>query len=516
MRASWWTALQAIIGMPVSVAVNLVVARTLGPHGYGLIATYMAAYVVILAVLNAGISDATIQWGAAAYARGDRRELLELCRKCAGFHLLVEAPLGAIAAVVLLHNESVGTQLTAAAAIAVTMSLGTTVVVLTAISMNAVLAKLNLAVGLAVQLAVVTAAVQSHAAGPTWVARIALSVLAPIGAVLLAPRDIRRAALTPSLPRAWPAGFAKYSIRTLVGGLVASLVFSRCEIFVLDAYGDTAAAGLFALAAGLAVQITAPIDAMLGPLIPAAASLLAVSRERAAAAVLRGIRLSVLATAPIAVVAVPALAVLAPAIYGDRFTLTGQLFVSLGIVSCLQSVLHPVTAFVAALRKPLLVLAINGGALALDLALVAALVPVIGAAGAVVGNSVGQVTSLLASTYIMRKYLGLSLRATLSALLPFIVLIACAAIVSGAGLAAVDHGVNVVIATIAAVSVATIAGFLAVRSAGGAVTADDLRAVESGFPRAIRPVARVISYLGLAGRPSPADQSVSAGPVRDQ
>ena len=83
-----------------------------------------------------------------------------------------------------------------------------------------------------------------------------------------------RAAFKPLRPFRWPPGFSRYSSRVLVAGLVTTLVFSRCEILVLDAYGAAAAAGAFALAAGLASQITAPIDAMLGPLIPAAASLI--------------------------------------------------------------------------------------------------------------------------------------------------------------------------------------------------------------------------------------------------
>ena len=146
------------------------------------------------------------------------------------------------------------TQVVAAAASGVTMLLGTTVVMLTAMSLTAPLAKLNLAVGLGVQLAVVTSAAESHAAGPTFAARLALSVLAPVGATFLAPSEIRRAAFKPILPRNWPPGFARYSRRTLVAGLVTTLVFSRCEILVLDAYGDIAAAALFALAAGLAAQ----------------------------------------------------------------------------------------------------------------------------------------------------------------------------------------------------------------------------------------------------------------------
>jgi O-antigen/teichoic acid export membrane protein len=496
MRASWWTAVQAVVGLPLGLAVNLVVARSLGPHGYGLLASYMTAYVLILTVLNAGISDATIQWGAAAYARGDRVELIAICRRCAGFHLLVEAPIGAVAAVLMLHDESIAVQAVAAVTIAATMFIGTTIVVLTAMSLNAPLAKLSLAVGLAAQLTVVTAALESHAAGPTWTARLVVSILAPIGAVLIAPSDVRRAAFMPLLPHHWPPGFARYSARILVAGLVTSLVFSRSEILVLDGYGRTAAAGLFALAAGLATQITAPVDAMLGPLVPAAASLLAIGRERAGAAVLRGMRLSALATAPIAMVVIPLIALLTPLIYGGRFTATGALFISLGIVSCLQSVFHPVTAFVTALRTPLLVLALNGGALLLDLALVLALVRPLGATAAVVGNSAGQLASLAGSVWLLRRHVHLTPRLFLAATAPFAALSASVVVASAAGVVLHNHGTALWAATLIALAASIGAGTVILR-VGRTVTGADLAAVEGSFPRAARPALDIIRRCGL-------------------
>lgn len=497
MRASWWTAVQAVIGLPLAFGVNLVVARTLGPHGYGLVASYIAAYALILAVLNGGISDATIQWGAAAHARGDRAQLLEICRRCAGFHILVEGPLGAIAAAVMLRNESAWVQIVGAASVAVTMVVGTTVVLMTAMSMNAPLAKLNLVVGVALQLSVVTAAVQTHAAGPTWVARVAVSALVPIGALVIAPRDILRASFSPLLPHRWPDGFAGYSVRTLIAGLVASLVFSRSEVLVLDGYGKAAAAGVFALAAGLAGQITAPVDAMLGPLIPAAASLVAVGRERAAHAILRGMRLSGLITMPILATTVPAVAVLTPVIYGDRFGVTGALFISLGVVSCLQSVLHPVTAFLAALRRPLLVLGINGAALAVDLILVLILAPVIGASGAVVGNSAGQLVSLAAASWVLRRHLQVGVRASAEALLPFALASAWVTCIATAGVIARNETVNIATATLLAVALALVGSLAVIRTCGGLVTEQDLAAVDAGFPRGAQLRSRLARRLGV-------------------
>lgn len=497
MRASWWTAVQALIGLPLAFVVNLVVARTLGPHGYGTVASYIAAYALIVVVLNAGISDATVQWGAAAHARGDRDQLLEICRRCSGYHLLVEAPLSGIAAAILLHREALWVQVGGALAVAAAMALGTTVVLLSAISMNAPLAKLTLVVGLAVQLGVVTAAVETHDAGPTWMVRCAISVLTPAGALFFSPRDLLRASFSPRLPRRWPEGFAKYSARSLVATLIGTLVLSRCELLVLDAYGDTAAAGLFALAAGLALQITAPVDAMLGPLIPAAASLVAVGRERAAGAVLRGIRLSALITTPIAAIAVPAVAVLTSVVYGHRFASSGALFIALGIVSCYQSVMHSTSAFVGALRKPLLSLAVNGAALAVDLLLVVALVPAFGAPGAVAGNSGGQLVALVAPAWILRRHLDLSLRAIVQAVVPFACVALWVGVVSAGALVAREAGSGTVPVALTSIVAALVGSALAIRVNGGVVTAADLAAVEAGFPRGGARASRVLHAFGM-------------------
>lgn len=478
MRGSWWTALQAMVALPVTFVVNIVVARSLGPHEYGTLATYTAAFALVTALANAGISDATLQWGAAAHATGERARLLDLARRVSGFHVVVETPLVVIAAVVLLHGESWRVQALGAAAVGVTMLAGTAVVVLTAASRTAPLARINLAVGLAAQLAVVVAATGTHGAGPTYVARLGLLALGPVIVLVSAPADVRAAVLRPVLPRRWPAGFVAFSANTLVAGLVTTLVFSRSEIFVLDAYGATAAAGLFALAAGLAGQITAPVDAMINPLLPAAAGLVAVDRSRAAGAVLRGLRLSGLLTAPLVALAVPAVAVLTPAIYGGRFTATGALFVALGVVSCLQSVLHPVTAFLTAWRRPGLLLAVNLACLVVDLGLAAALVPVWGAAGAVVGNALGQVVSMAASVVLLRRFAGLPLRDVVRAVAPFTAVATAGTLAAVAGIL-LRVPLGTVTAAALAVLAAGVVGALLLRRA---VPAADLAGVDAAFP----------------------------------
>lgn len=489
--------MQAVIGVPIAFVANLIVVRSLGSTEFGKLAIYIAAYSIISGVANAGISDATIQWGAAAYARGDRQAMVALTRRCAGYHIFGEAPVVALAAAMLLHGEAVWLQLTAAATVALTQAIGTPVVVMTAMSLNARLAKLNLVLGTATQLAVITAAVGSHDPGPVWVARVAVALCGSIAVSRVAPGYVRRASLRPMLPRRWPEGFARYAATTFLAGMVTSLVFSRSEIFVLQAYGNSAAVGVFALSAGLAGQITAPVDAMLGPLVPAAASLVAVDRTRAGAAVTKGLRLSALFTAPLCVFVIPALTLLVPTIYGHAFGAASTLFIGLAAISCFQSVLHPVTAFMTALRRPTLALAISLAGLTLDLGLVALLGRSLGATGALIGNVAGQVLTLGVVTLIVSRHLAIPLFQIARALLPFLVveteIIACTVLC----LELYRHGLGVVPALALAVVTACVASYLTIRAVGGLATSSDIAAISGAFARMGGALNDVLTSAGL-------------------
>ena len=494
IQASWWTAIQSTAAAPLAFIANLVVARSLGPHGFGLVASYMAAYSIVLAVLNGGVSDATIQWGAASYARHDREQLVAVARRCSGYHLLVEGPLGALAAAWLLRHESLTVQAIGAVSVALTMALGTAVVMVTAVSRTSVLAKQALVLGVALHAAVMVAAIRSHDPGWVWVVRLAVSTGATLLPLMSLPGDVRRAVLTPLLPTGWPKGFVSYSVRTLVAGLVASLVFSRCEVLVLDAYGLVGQAGLFALAAGIAGQITAPIDAMLGPLVPAAASLVATDEARAAFAIQRGVRLSALVTVPVLALVVPTLALLTPVIYGGRFHGVGLMFVALGLVSCVQSALHPATAFLGAVRRPLTVLGFNAMALVVDLTVVVLLAPMIGASAAVIATSAGQLTSLMLGIELLRRRLAMPVRPIIAAMRPLVLVSLVAA---GSVALVLELPVGAIPGSAMALALAATGTWLVVRLSGGIVPQSDLDAVAAALPSRLQVATTVARRLGL-------------------
>lgn len=497
VRASILTAIQAVVGLPLAFVANLLVARWLGPHGYGQVATYMAEFSIIIVVLNGGVSDATIQWGAAAYGRGDAAQLRALARRCSGYHLVVEGPLGAAAALVLLRHEDLATQLVGALAVGLTMALGTAVVMMTALSRTGVLAKQALLVNVALQAAIVLTAFQTHDPGKVWVARLAVGSLTVLWPVVLVPRDVRAAIFRPALPIRWPEGFARYAGGTLVAGLVTTLVFSRCELLVLDAYGQTTAAGLYALAAGLASQLTAPVDAMLGPLVPATASLTAVSPDRVESAIRRGVGVSTLAVLPLLLVAVPVVALLVRLIYGEAYTSTAAPFVVLAVVSCVQSALHPVTAFIGAMRRPGLVLMVNTAALAVDLAVVVVAARWWGLWAAVVANALGQLVSLTVLSIVLARRYEFRFGRIAGALVPALLIGGWSAGLAAAALA-VPGALAVRIVVVALIG--PVVGWVLVRSIGGVITAADLASLQRSLPRRLALLVGALSRLGLVSR----------------
>ena len=138
----------------------------------------------------------------------------------------------------------------------------------------------------------------------------------------------------------------------------------------------------------------------------------------------------------------------------------------------------------------------------IDLGLVAALVPSLGAVGAVVGNSAGQFASLGSSIWILHRYLGLRVRPAVRALMPFVAIMVAVAAASIGGLLAQHDGVPTPIALGGAIVFAAMAGLSAVRACGGLIIATDLDAVRTGLPRGGKALGSAARLLRLDdGRP---------------
>lgn len=395
VHGALWTAMHTMTSMPLAFAANAIVARVLGAADYGQLAVLTLVMSVAVQLTNMGVSDGVSQWGAAAHARGQRREVDSLLRRSLGFHLAVQLPF--LVLVVLLLARDAPPVVTAALLMSVVIpaSLGSAALAITIENKTAGAAKLSMVSNLIVQVGIALVAVATHAPNHVWATRsIAGSLLLPANFLLL-DRARRRIALKPALPRHMPSGFWRFAIFTSIGGIVGMLVFSRSELVLLQALDTATAAGLFALAFGLAQQVTAPVDAMLGPLTPAVAGIAAAHPERSTDAVLRATRVGALLSAAIVCIASPGIYFLIPAIYGSTFEPAAPLFLILAGISCLQSLINPLLAMARARLRGGYLLRLNIQALAVDVLLAVSLIPVLGVYGALAANAAGQLAVLL-------------------------------------------------------------------------------------------------------------------------
>ena len=196
----------------------------------------------------------------------------------------------------------------------------------------------------------------------------------------------------------------------MVSDVLNLLVATRSEIFLLALLTSSKVVGVYALAFGIAGQLTAPVDALLGPLVPAASGLVGREPAKAAIGYLRAVRVSTLLATCLMVIAVPAISRLIPVIYGHSFDDASRLFVALAISSCFATCLNPTIAFLAAHRAAGTALWTNVVALAVDGVIAVALIPFIGAYGAVCAAVAASVVRLLVWTRTEVRRLGLAWR----------------------------------------------------------------------------------------------------------
>lgn len=428
VSGSLWTGLHTLISVPVAFAANAVIARALGVTDYGQLAFLTATLALAMQFTNFGFSSALIQWGSASEAKGERKESETLLGRSLGFHMLVELPVLATLAMVLTRGNSWWIAATLLVAVTATCVFGGAALSVTIENRTAANAKLAIFTNLINQAACVIVALAIGSAAAVWATRTAVSAFAVASVLVLLPRGRRRAVLSPTFPRGFGRSFWRFALLTWIAGLVALLVFSRSEVFILKAFHDDEGLGLFALAFGLSQQLTAPADAMLHALMPAVAGVLSAWPERAAAAFERTTRVSALACGALTVAVLPALVFLLPVIYGSKFRAAAWLLVPLALVSCFQSVNNAVVAFVNARRRAGALVRANAAALFVDVVVAVALIPRYGAWGAVIANVAGQLVAILALARSEPLIRERSLALLIRAYRPFLIAIGTVAI----------------------------------------------------------------------------------------
>jgi O-antigen/teichoic acid export membrane protein len=494
VAGSTWTAVHTVVSLPVAFVANAIVARSLGVSSYGDLAFLTAALGLTFVLVSFGFPTALVQAGSRAESGGRRAEADELLRRSLGFHLVVELPLLVVVAYVLTRGGDTWEFAAVSAAVLLTSVFNTAALSVTIENRTAAGAKLAIVVNLVLQAIAITVAVGTESASAVWAARTLAAGALLAATLLLLDPERRRTVLTPRLPRALGRPFWRFAISSWAAGVVGLLVFSRSEIFILQAFDKPEALGLFALAFGLSQQITAPVDAMLHALTPAVAGVLSEWPERAAAAFERSTRVASLLSGGIAAVVVPALVFAIPLIYGSSFDEVSWLFVPLALVSMLQSVNNPVIAFVHARQRGGLILRASVFALIVNVGVAVALIPAFGAWGAVVANAIGQVVVLawLAVSEPLVAALGLGGMLRLYRSFLAGVVVACVALAAGA----MTQSISAALAAAIAFAVGAGLYVVLVRILRGGLSVEDRDALLGAFsPRLRASASRLLAPI---------------------
>ncbi|WP_018154909.1 oligosaccharide flippase family protein [Demetria terragena] len=392
VRGATWTMAATAITIPLAFVANVVLARVLGVEGYGRLAFLTAALEIVVAVTDIGTTAAVIQFGSRAHALGQTGEVQRILARAQGFRLLIVAPvlslfivlLVDLATPVLIAGVLLGVWLPAA--------LAGINDCLTVENRTATAAKIQLAIAVVIQTAVVVAALLSQQADSTWLVRLALTAVSPLVAIPLVTKAYRSAVLRPRSPRGLPSGFWKFAIPSGTAGLIGGLVVSRSEVLLLEWLDTPNAVGLFALAFGIAAHVFGPANALTNPLLPAVSSLRAVDADAIQRAFLRVTRVSVAMVSAILLLGVPALAVLVDTIYGAEYRTAAALLVVLAAGIAVSTLSGPVTAFNLSRLASMRVLFASLIALIANAVLAVALIPMWSIWGAAIASVLAAVT----------------------------------------------------------------------------------------------------------------------------
>jgi len=487
LRGAAWSMASSLVGLPLAVAVSVVVARTLGPQQFGRFALLTFLVPMLYQVTDLGVAQATVREASRTFAAGSLEATRSVIAKGAGWNL-VRMPV-IFGLILLVARPTPLLAIVLGVFLVLNMGGAGFAFSLNAENRGAVAAKLAFIEGLAAGVASIVAALAGASGTTVWAVAWASSIVAFPVSVALANPDLRAAALRPRLPRSLPAGFWRFGVLSAAVSLLYALVFSRSEVVILNAFGDHQALAVFALAYGLAQRLTVPVDTMLGPLVLALSALDAAHPERLRPAFERALRVASAGTAFVAAAGVAAVALLAPYMYGSAYRGVGLVFLALAAVSLVQSAAQPYVAFAYARARPGAALRAYVVALIVDVAVTVALIPSTGIWGAVAGNAVGGIVAVV---LLARRAAGpASLRdAGVPAVKLAVVTASACCLAYGAG-AALGQ-----ITPLLGVAVAVVVGtgtFLV--SVRGALSKGDASILSQALPSRFAPGARVVALL---------------------
>ena len=490
IRGASWTVIHTVVSLPLAFLVNIVLARTLGVVDYGRLAYLTTVMGIAGGIISLGTGSGLIQFGAKAHAAGDAASVQRLLSSIQGFRLFVTAPVMSLLVLVIASVSTPMLVIAVVFGVLVPATFSTAADCLGIENKTAAGAKVNMAVNVVLQIAVASVAVTIATADAVWATRMVIGQLG-IGflcLIFVAP-EYRRAVLRPRWPRGLPQGFWRFALPIGAAGVIGTLVVSRSEVVVLSWMSQPEAAGVFAMAFGLAGHIFAPAQALIGPLIPAVSGLREVDEAAVGRAFLRSLRGVSTIVGLLVAGALPAFAALVPSIYGDQYSQVSDVMLWLGLAGALLVVAGPVQAFVQARLSGWRVLIVNIVALIVDIVLMVSLIPNLGVWGAVIANVAASIIQLIALLSGELRAQALSWGRVLRNSLP--VLIGGAACASAWGLVSV-LALHPIPAALLAGSIGLAVFLGGIRALRSGLEGADADAIAQALPARVRPVVGVL------------------------
>lgn len=478
-----WTLLHTVIAIPIAFLVNLLLARTLAPEGYGRLAFLTTLIGIAGNVVALGLTSAMVQFGAKAHARGDEAQVRRVLSSGQGFRLLLVAPVLTVLVVWLVDVPVTVLVLAVVFGVWLPAAFDGAPIALFIENKTAAGAKIAMVSNLVVQAGVVATVVWVGTADSVWAVRVVLTAGGIALALVAISPAYRRAVLRPTMPTGFPSGFWKFALPTGAASLIAELALSRTEVVYLTWLSTPSAVGLYALAFGVAAHIFAPAHALTGPLLPAVSGLREVDPDRVGEAFARALRATATIVALLTTAALPALTVLVPVLYGDEFADAAPAVLILGVVGGFTVLTGPVSTFALARLSARTMLMASMAALVVNLGLALTLIPTVGLWGAVVANAGSSLTQFGVLVGSERRDLSLPIRQVATILVP--VLTGCFATVAGWGLVGA-LGLAGIIGAAVASSGALVLLVAAFRLTGSGLESGDAAAIMRVAPPALR------------------------------
>lgn len=477
-RGALWTLLHTLVSLPLAFGVNIILARVLGVEGFGRLAFLTAVLETTVVLVGLGISATVVQFGAKAHGLGRRQDVASLLQKSLGAHLLWMLPMTALVILVVPGIDGPYKAVAIVFGVGLPALFSNGPLSLTIENKTAVGAQVAMLVNLLMQVSVIGAALVLATPESVWVARFVAASSAGVIALFFVYRGYRRVALRPRWPRKFPRGFWPFALPTGASAILATLITTRSEVFLLQVFSDPVELGIYAFAFGLATHIFAPAQALVNPLIPAITSLREVDLEAIPRAFNRAVGTSATVVGLLVAAAVPPLALLIPTIYGPDFADAALLMVVLSVVSGAMVVTWPLQTFVDARLRAYSVLRANVGALSFGLSVGLVCVPLWGAWGAVCAKACAVGVRLLWLGLFELSSFGVSLKELVRSLTP----LACAGTAALVAYAVGARFENALLGSVTSLVVGMLLVALLLRISGTGLTVADCAVVQERLP----------------------------------